>query len=828
MKKVLFFLLFSVVTLTIQAQITGKVTDSQGNPLPFVNVYIENSYTGTTTNDAGFYRLETKTEGKATLVFQYLGYKTKKEQITLGKSVYELNASLEEESYSLDEVVISSTENPAHRIIRNAIAQRKANADRISEFTADFYSRGLWKMKDVPEKILGQEVGDLDGALDSTRSGIVYLSETISKIAYQKPDNFKEHIIASKVSGNDNGFSFNSAQSADFSFYENTVELNMALVSPIANNAFGYYNYTLEGAFYEEKQLINKIRVTPKRENDRVFSGIIYIVEDSWQIYGIDLKTNGNAIQVPFINELVFKQNFTYDDTEKMWIKLSQTIDFSFAIFGFKGDGRFSAVYSNYDFNPQFQKRDFTREVLYVEPEANKKDTLFWNEIRPIPLTNEEFSDYIRRDSIQHIRRSKSYLDSIDNKNNKFKISSPVFGYSYTNTYEHRRFSYHGFTGNGSFIFNTIQGLNLTTGVSYNNWYDENYSKVLSVNANANYGFAEDRVRFTGSIAKRFNRFSRTTLSLSGGAKVQQFNTSEPISPMLNAITSLYFKRNYLKAYDLTFARIGYSEEVLNGIRLSGVLGYERRRPLFNNTDRYFIRNPKVSYTSNDPLNPGDHTSAAIDEHSIVKLNLVSRFSFGQKYMTYPDGKFSYDDGKYPVLTLHYAKGFAASDSDYNYDQLQAGLSQGITFGSKGRLNYNLKGGTFLNGDDISFADYKHFNGNQTRIGTTSSYTNVFNLLPYYALSTNGSYFEGHLEHDFKGFILGKIPLLNKLNYNLVAGAHFLSTESNKPYSELSVGLDNLGFGKFRFLRLDYVHSFHSGNDKGAFIFGVKFLNILE
>ncbi len=155
-------------------------------------------------------------------------------------------------------------------------------------------------------------------------------------------------------------------------------------------------------------------------------------------------------------------------------------------------------------------------------------------------------------------------------------------------------------------------------------------------------------------------------------------------------------------------------------------------------------------------------------------------------------------------------------------------LSQSIHFGNKGKLDYNLKGGTFLNGQTISFVDYQHFNGNQTRVGTTPNYTNVFNLLPYYALSTNKSYFEAHAEHDFKGFILGKLPLINKLNYNLIVGGHFLSTEENKPYSEVSVGIDNLGFGKLRFLRLDYVHSFFENTNKGAFIFGIKFLNFIE
>jgi hypothetical protein len=42
------------------------------------------------------------------------------------------------------------------------------------------------------------------------------------------------------------------------------------------------------------------------------------------------------------------------------------------------------------------------------------------------------------------------------------------------------------------------------------------------------------------------------------------------------------------------------------------------------------------------------------------------------------------------------------------------------------------------------------------------------------------------------------------------------------------VGIDNLGFGKYRFLRLDYAISNFEGNRQGAFIFGLKFLGILD
>ena len=322
-KKLLGLLLCMAIAQT-NAQITGTVKDQNGNALPYVNIYTENGSKGTTTNEDGIYELKIAEPGTYTLVYQFLGYKTLKKPIEAGSFPMEVNVSLEAESTSLDEVTVQSGENPANRIIRNAIDSRKLNSERLESFTADFYSRGLWRIKNAPEKILGQDVGDLGGGLDSTRSGIVYLSETISEIAYQKPDDFKEKIIASKVSGDDNGFSLNSAQEAYFSFYENTLEINSEMVSPIADYAFNYYRYKLEGTFFDDQgNMINKILVTPKREGDRIFSGFIYIVEDVWQIYGVDLTTTGIAIQVPPIEKIIFKQNYKYSEENKLYIQIS-------------------------------------------------------------------------------------------------------------------------------------------------------------------------------------------------------------------------------------------------------------------------------------------------------------------------------------------------------------------------------------------------------------------------------------------------------------------------------------------------------------------------
>ena len=301
-----FFLFFLICSLSVSAQLKGTITDIDNQPIPYVNIYLENTYTGTTSNDNGAYELAVSKPGKYAVVFQFLGYKTQTKTIEITQLPYALDITLLEENISLNEVVISSNENPANRIVRATIENRKRQLEKISSYAADFYSKGIIRIKNAPEKFLGQEV-KLDIGLDSTRSGILYLSETISKIKYQKSDQLTEKISASKVSGNSNGFSFNNASDVDYNFYKNTIEINAEIVSPIADYAFNYYRYKLEGDFYDNRgNLINKIKVVPRRENDRVFSGFIFIVEDQWRLYGLELSVTGSNIfqHTPFFLRL--------------------------------------------------------------------------------------------------------------------------------------------------------------------------------------------------------------------------------------------------------------------------------------------------------------------------------------------------------------------------------------------------------------------------------------------------------------------------------------------------------------------------------------------
>jgi len=824
LKKYFIPLAFFILTNTF-SQIIGIVTDVQKNTLPSTNVFVENTYNNTTTNEKGKYELNLKKPGNYTIVFQMLGFKTQRVSVEIKNFPFELNTVLVEENYTLAEVVISTKEDPANQVIRNAIAARKENSFKHTKYTADFYSKGLFRIKDAPKKILGQDLGDFEGALDSTRTGILYLSETVSKLQFQKPDKMKETIIASKVSGKDNGFSFNNAADVDFDFYENNLPFQINVISPIGDNAFSYYKFKMEGSFFtNDKQQINKIKVIPRRDVEPVVEGYIYIVEDSWAIYAVDVTLKGYRMQTPMIDYLKLSQNYSYNPTDKNWTKSSQSMDFMAGMMGVNVSGKFTYVYSNYEFEPIFDKKTFTREILSFKDGANKKDETFWNTIRPIPLTIEESSDYVKKDSIQTLIKSKKYLDSIDVKSNKFSFIQILTGHRHKNSYQGYEYGNNGFLQN--LEFNTVQGYVLQTDFFYKK-QNKDTRTFTNINVNFNYGLSEKKSRGNANFTKKLNNQTHAFLDFSGGSKAAQINQENPISPLINSVSTLFFKDNYLKLFEKNWLKIGYSQEVFNGLYVTTKLEYSERKPLCNTTSQSYTKTSDI-YTSNNPLLPYNYSSTVINKSNLVKATISGKINFKQEYWSRPDGKFNLPNNKFPVVYVTFEKGLLGNLNRYNYEFIDVKVTKDFSLGNKGNLGVNIESGKFFNAKNISFVDYKHFLGNQTHIGKTDNYLNNYNLLPYYSHSTNNAFLELHAEYDDKGFLINKIPLLNLLKTNLIMGYHNLSIPEAKPYHEFSVGLDNLGFGKFKVFRLDYVRSYQNGFQTDGVIFGLKILNIVD
>ena len=768
--------------------------DINGELLSFVNIYAKNTTIGTSTNYNGQYALNLQ-NGEYEIVFQYVGYETQSINISIdGESIVQ-NIILRQHEYKLDEIVIAAdAEDPAYAIIRKAQAKRDYYKNQLDNYDCDVYVRGFNKVTDAPEKIMGIEVGDMEGTLDSNRQGIVYLSESISRL-YYKDGKRKEVMHSSKVSGDDQGYSFNSAREMDFNFYENRIDLNRQLLSPIASGAMAHYKYKLEGVTYEGNgNVVNKIKVIPKNKYGNVFHGHIYINDELWNIHSVDLYASKEATQLPFIDSLNFKQLYTPVTNDK-WVPFSNVITFKMGVFGFYLGGNFIAVYTDYKFG-ELEDDLFNSEVYKVLEESNEHDERYWDSIRPIPLTSEERVDYIVKDSIRIVKESPAYLDSIDAEANRFNVSNLLLGYSHQNSKKRTRFN---FDAPIQIIgLNTIQGWNSSLTVRYSKYYNKPRTILFNASGNLGYGLSEKVWRPSFNLSYRDLRFNNVSYRLSAGKSLVQFNRNEPISRLANTIFTWWLKENYLKAYDKNFLSISAARDVGNAIRLRTSIDYEDRTALVN---RYNIEDP--DFSSNNPQVPFDDVPA-FDQHQAFIFRASMGFQFGREVWSYPDYKFK-SASDWPIINLYYKAGLDIASSDVNFHLLYTSLFKNQSVGIYGNSRIYAMGGGFLGESPEYFVDYFHFIGNQTHVGDTERYDRQFLLMPYYENSTDGGFVQLHYQHHFKGFIFSKLPLLRKTNFQLVAGYKYLNTSTSEAYDEYHIGLDNLGIGIARFFRLDFV-----------------------
>ena len=101
------FLLFAGFAHCQEITVNGHVKDeSNGEVLIGVNVYLKNTAVGTASNSYGFYSL-TVPEGRQTVVFSYLGYKSKEFDLYMNSDTT-INIELAPQSEDIEEVVVSA------------------------------------------------------------------------------------------------------------------------------------------------------------------------------------------------------------------------------------------------------------------------------------------------------------------------------------------------------------------------------------------------------------------------------------------------------------------------------------------------------------------------------------------------------------------------------------------------------------------------------------------------------------------------------------------------------------------------------------------------
>jgi hypothetical protein len=811
----------------------GTVKDTYGNPLPYATIYLKNNHAiSAAANKEGAFQLDLPL-GRQELICQYIGYQvyTKTIDVT-AESATELNLVLQDQQYQMKEVLIKkSKEDPAYEIMRKAIDQRAHHLKQYQSFQTDIYLKGAIKNRSTPDyEKLKAFTGNIAPSAkkkkeDSTdlasMKGILYLCEEDATYYLKRPKDFL-HVRAVRESGNPNGLGV-ARFPAVLNFYENIININpegnpRGFISPVSKQAMLYYKYKLIGSFSQHGHEIFKIKVIPKNDATPSFAGTIYIVDSEFAIHSIDVYlTQKQTLNV--LDTLGVQQQYVEDDAGN-WIVQSQMYFATLSILSFDILASFNTVYSNQKVNPALSDSLFSQRLITAyEKQATKKDTSYWSNNRPIPLVEDERRDFIKKDSIRIALSNPRYIDSMRKKYNRISSGAVLItgiNYSdsnYKNTIQISPILF-------STQFNTVEGLNFSPKIKWIHTIDSNAIR-LSETA-IRYGFsnktyqAMTRLEWLWKDKNWYGKFLK--FGLEAGQYMVQFNSESPVSIDYNTASSLSDAHNYLKLYQRGILR-GYTERnFANGCNLTMSVAYHQRTFVENYSATPFTWNKDVpnQYTANTPLN---ELTKDLNNHDAFIIDIKANYRPGIRYIQYPDKRLPVRSN-WPLFSLQYTKAIPGiGQSSMQYDKLKLSISDVVSLKMAGSFDYILHVGGFINKEQISFPDCFHILGNQYNL--TPSYSNTFQLAPYYLYSHAATSFaELHLSYYLKGFLTNKIPLFNRLQWYLVTGVNALYIKEDQHYTEAFVGVDNLGWGLVRFLRIDYVQSRDAHNHVNS---GIRF-----
>lgn len=800
--------MYSYCCFTQSVTFSGQILGEEGNPLPYAGVMVTDLSTGTLSDESGKFLIRLPQKGEYAFVFQYLGYKDLYDTLTLMADVSR-NYQMQKEDLSTEEVIITSDgKDPAYGIIAKAIERKPLNASPFQEYQYASYSKtviGLPKSFSADSIFGSSKRGALgtkskkkkktDTEMESPlppelSSKILYLSETMSDVFVKEPEKAKENIYSSRVSGDSKSFSLFGNLITRFNPYENRLVMegvaDRGIILPLADNAFFYYDFKLSGVKKEKGVKYYKIQVLPKREFDPVCKGVIYITDSLYAIREIDITVTKRQ-NITMMDTLSLRQQYSEHAGKYLPYAMRMGFDFVFdlGLIKIPLEGFSVSLLSEYNVSPNTsEKKRFGNEVIAVSDSALGKPKVYWDYHRPLPLTPEEEYDFRLKDSLEQVKNSPRYKDSVQRANNKFDFAQWL-SLGETFKFYKQNLSIKVAPLLETVSFNPMEGWILKPDLHFEKELER--KRKLHTDFILRYGFSNRKFSWKTGITWENNPkyFSKWIAEV--GDYPLQFSKFEQVDIYLHAIRCLSYKSNFMRLFQQRYIEFGYEREVFNGFSARVTTGAYRRSGLVNTSDFSFSK-IKTPYDPNLILDNPLFPSQGFIQNDALITTLSLRYQPGTEYISVPWEKINMGS-KYPEFTAEVTKAFGVFPQSADYLKARIMVSGKTPIGMLGVTSWNITTGGFLASKQVYFPDIWHFKGNQTAVRDNS--VAQFSLMPYYYYSNTNPYLELHAEHAFHGFIFNKIPWVRRLKLEEYAGGHLLWTSRKPtPYIEVNFGIE--------------------------------------
>ncbi len=846
-KSFLLFLLLGCCISVSAQNIQGVVTDSLTNePIPYLSVFYEGKGVGSITDNDGNYKVETR-KGWNKLTFSAVGYVTKVVNIIPGVTK-NLNVRMRPDDIMLDEVVVkpkrekySRKNNPAVELMKKVIAHKKNN--KLSEndyYQYNKYQKITMSLNDVTPEMLEKGMykkmpflKDQIELCEETNKFILPISvdETASQKIYRKhPKSEKTIIKGMSSTGVNELFATGDMLSTvlkdvftDVNIYDNDIRLlQYPFISPISSSdAISFYKFYIMDTTFVDKDKCFHLTFVPNNSQDFGFTGHLYVLADSSYTVKKCTMNLPKKSGVNFVDNMDIIQEFEQLPNGEWVLKTDDMIVEMTLMKIMQGfQIRRTTRYSDYAFDELPQQLFKRKGAEIKEADAMMRGDDFWNQYRPVPLTQTESSMDMLVKRLEQMPGFKYVI---------FVLKAFIENFVETGTKEHPSKVDIG-PVNTMISNNYIDGLRLRMSAQTT----ANLNPHLFFKGYYAYGFKDHRSKYMGEVEYSFNKkeylpreFPKNSITFS-----YQYDVMSPTDKFLKTDKDNVFVSFKTSTVD----QMSYVRNI--------ALKYE------NETQFGLKTTVEVKHSTDEPTGglasiTNDDQKTLVPEIQTMEASLAFRYAPGETFVNTKQRRIpvSFDA---PVFTLSHTAGFkGVLGGEYNYNLTEIGLYKRFWFSSWGKIDMFVKGGAQWN--KVPFPLLIMPAANLSYILQRETF-NLINNMEF----LNDRYASLDVSWDLNGKIFNRIPLLKKLKWREAIGFKMLYghlTDKNNPmkhpgdselflfptrdgrptsfvmdpktpYMECSVGIHNI----FKILHIDYVRRLNYLDHPDANKWGVRFM----
>lgn len=805
--------------------IKGRITDATTlEPVSYANVYFEGTAKGTISDFDGYYEIITE-RIKDSLSVCFIGYLSVRKPVVWDID-QTINFQLQPSPICLSEVIVVPGENPAVKILKKVWANKNlCNIDRLEAYEFESYTktqvylRKLFNIKsgkDTSAKGLFNSFSMI--AEDGTMPALpVYMSESFSDIYYVKfPE--REKVVVKATSTNSLAEMETAIltqliqKSTKYNFNNNFVKiLDKNFISPVSTVGLLYYKYYLLDSLYLEGRYCYEIMVIPRRKEDLVFSGTMWINDSTFALKRISVETDKSA-NLNFVDRIKIQQDYESEKSGAWFPERTRILADAINIF-----------ISAYVVNTNFDSRkthplSFYDTELIMNEDAEDINEKEWENIRPRELDVTDLETGTNIDSIKNIASVKILAALVNMSVKGFVNLGKIEIGPYLLVYK----------------YNDIEGNRFRMGFRTNSAF----SKTLITKGYVAYGTKDNKLKYNLQQEIFLSRKNWTKTGLQYSEDVEK----------LGAIDEFY-SNSAFHAFASSFG----GADKMNFVKVARVW-------LESDLFRGFTQKIVFKNKTYNPLSPDYFFEYYWDENKTqTRSNInVSEITFTTHYQ--PKATFIIDKNerfpvalkKAPAFTLNYTIGIKDFlNSDFQYHKASLGVKQSMHLGGLGVFSYETNLSKCFS--PLPYPLLTLFTANESFFRSDRT----FNLMKYGEFIADES-IELFCTYRQDGFIMDKLPLIKKLQLRSVATAAiaygsfdekrngvynqitnpdgilpefdskgnkltgFKMLNQDKPYVELSYGIENI----LKVFRIDAIHRLsylnEDANGEKPTKFGIK------